>query len=346
MTDILFYIKIFRKIPFNKISGSEPEFKTEHIYPINYNPVDKKLFEHSKKYSTISDEIFVLKNASVTNSGIVTNGFKMFIPALPHPIFRISFGFRYILKQKIFYSSRRLDDKKKYVLIFDLWSKNNYYHWVIDSLSRLYNIKKKMTDFIVLLPEKSPGFINETLALFDIKNIEYIGEKEFIKVPDLYIQNYTAGSGRQNPLAVNRVREFVLNRVNTGIGKKFIYVSRANQKTRRVNNENEIIAIVKEYGFEIVFFENINFEDQVSLMRNVKCLITSHGANLTNILFMPKGAKVFELIRADKPNFCYWSLASSIGINYYYQLCSICNKDHLIVDTKQFIDNINSLLKG
>ena len=53
-----------------------------------------------------------------------------------------------------------------------------------------------------------------------------------------------------------------------------------------------------------------------------KYLISNHGAGLTNMLFMKAGGNVLELRhRGDKHNNCYFSLASTLRLNYYYQLC-------------------------
>jgi hypothetical protein len=59
-----------------------------------------------------------------------------------------------------------------------------------------------------------------------------------------------------------------------------------------------------------------------------------------------EAAKIFELIRKDKPNFCYWSTLTSLKMKYYYQLCDVTGGDHLIVDIERFKKNMNLFLSN
>ncbi len=63
---------------------------------------------------------------------------------------------------------------------------------------------------------------------------------------------------------------------------------------------------------------------------------------MTNLIFLPAHAKVLELINARKPDFCFWSLASYLDLNYNYQFCKIAKSDHIIVDIKELEKNIIS----
>jgi len=48
-------------------------------------------------------------------------------------------------------------------------------------------------------------------------------------------------------------------------------------------------------------------------------LVGSHGAGLTNMMFMPSQSKVLEIRNhGDSHNNCYFSLASEFGHRYFY----------------------------
>jgi hypothetical protein len=57
-----------------------------------------------------------------------------------------------------------------------------------------------------------------------------------------------------------------------------------------------------------------------------------------------KNSVVLELIRNDKPNFCYWSTLTGIGLNYNYQLCEVVTHDDLLVDINELEKNITNIL--
>lgn len=75
---------------------------------------------------------------------------------------------------------------------------------------------------------------------------------------------------------------------------KNIYISRR-KSSRPLENENEVEATLANHGFEIIFAENLTFNEQVELFTSTKLLISSHGAGMSNIAFMDKGTTVIEI---------------------------------------------------
>jgi capsular polysaccharide biosynthesis protein len=116
-------------------------------------------------------------------------------------------------------------------------------------------------------------------------------------------------------------------------------------------NEQEIKQIVKKLGFEIHYFEDYSFEEQLKLITECRYLVSIHGAGLTNILFMKNGTNVMEFkMKEDYINGCYYSLANSLNINYYYLLCEgnnpIAQDADFIIDIEKFTIAIEQMLKG
>ena len=67
---------------------------------------------------------------------------------------------------------------------------------------------------------------------------------------------------------------------------------------------------------------DLSFKEQVSIVFHAKCLISNHGAGLTNMLFMEADTAVLEFRHyEDTHNNCYFSLASALNIKYFYQTC-------------------------
>lgn len=204
----------------------------------------------------------------------------------------------------------------------------------------------KRDDFSLLLPTNIPKYIQQSLSYFEIKHITKIKPDEFLHIEKLLLPYYLAGSGHIHPLRVAETKSYLISKIGPQVGTGRVYVSRSRQRTRRIINERGVMEVVKHHGFTIVHFEDLNFEEQVKLAQSSSIMISSHGANLTNLMFMPQNAFVLEFIRKEKPNFCYWALANVTGVNYYYQLCSIGNEDHLIVDIEVFKTNLNKILNS
>ena len=76
---------------------------------------------------------------------------------------------------------------------------------------------------------------------------------------------------------------------------------------RLVRSLNRTVSVVK--------FEGKSFGEQVGIMRNTHVLITVHGAALTNIVFMPPGGTVIEMIHPDlhAPFYKYMAYFASLN---------------------------------
>ena len=73
-------------------------------------------------------------------------------------------------------------------------------------------------------------------------------------------------------------------------------------------------------------------------MRETVVLLGVHGAGMTNMLFLPDGAPVIELLNDEHGDPCYFLLASCLGLPYFYAPAKgtnpeIGNQSDLAVDT-------------
>ena len=85
------------------------------------------------------------------------------------------------------------------------------------------------------------------------------------------------------------------------------------------------------------------FWDQINISNKAKVLISQHGASLTNMLFMSPNSTVLELKASnDRTNHCYFSLASALGLNYFYQFNNVDNYKTTVQDSNITVD-INEL---
>ena len=346
--DFLTKIGLYGRVPYSVIGRYGPVIEVSHPYPQNYNPDDQPKFDEWKQYKTFPHDLFLVKNVTLTSDGITLQKHRTFIPALPHPVFRNQYGVLYNLWIRLFYKKQRFPADKNYLLVFDNWSWNNYFHWVIDAMCRLQLLHDHVNgQFTVVLPEASPAYLTETLKLYGYNDILYLPKNSKVRLPDLHVMNYAAWSGQQHPVILNNMVNFVKAKFPvTEKSNRRVYVSRSKARSRKVENEPEVIALLKAYDFEILHFEGMSFKDQVTLMSEVKYFVTSHGANMTNVIWMNKDAQILELLRMEgRPNFCYWSVASCMQLSYTYQLCPIVNKDNVRVDIPLLKRNLEFMLR-
>lgn len=337
---------LLKKVEYQIYKEIPEKTKVNVPYPVNYDSKHSNLFDHNTGFETNDLVVYKLSNINVSLDGIVFKGMNNCWLSFPHTGFRPQYGWLYFLKQYWLTKRQLGDSSKTYVVLFDFWSSNNYYHWLVDALPRLLMVKEelKKKNYSLLLPETCSKFVLTTLTYFEINDITFIKKDSYFKAPNVLLPYYTVGSGWIHPDYVLKIRNHLLNKINSSSRSERIYVSRAKQKPRRIRNEQEVINVLLPLGFEVVFWEDLSFEEQVQKAKNAQLLVTSHGANVTNCMFMPDNSKVLEIIRNDKPNFCYWALASVTNKKYFYHFCKVVDHDHLLVNIEQFKIHLHKVL--
>jgi capsular polysaccharide biosynthesis protein len=258
---------------------------------------------------------------------------------------------RFFINGLLYKHHNRIDYEVFWVT--DIWSRT-YFHWITDTLPRIFVIQDHLCDATLLLPcdYQKEEYIRSSLMPFGIREVMFICKPTRCK--SVFIPSHTALSGNFNEDIIRGLRTFYTDYYNKAhnntLGNK-IYISRSKAQTRKIKNEEEVISVLSSYGFITVFFEDISFDQQVRIAINTKYLISNHGAGLTNILFMKAGSSVFELRRSgDILNNCYFALASALDIRYFYQICDSEKFDedastaNLVVDCDILKKNLELML--
>ncbi len=177
---------------------------------------------------------------------------------------------------------------------FVLGSTGNYYHDLIDCYSRIFSFKKnllfhKNIDKIIIGDEKTKNILNEILKILDI-NIPVIS----LKKEKIYqFKNSTITANKRFDRTINFYRQFF--NYKKSVPTEFLFISRKDTKTRQIENELELIHLLKKYNFKIETLDGKTFEEQRNLFNKSKVIITMHGAGLTNLLFSAKNSLVIEI---------------------------------------------------
>ena len=282
--------------------------------PININQTDRGLFEHELQKTIPATKLLHLKNATVNPDGVVFHKYNILPESFPSPnILYSRIGFRTWLKLLVrnFFVYRSHEKIERDVFwISDIWSQG-YYHWMLDTLPRLFTIKDKLSNATLLLPGeyKKSGYIVSSLKPFSIQDMKFIQTKYRCK--NLFMPTHTAPTGNFNVKIIEGLRSLFTEYFqysNNDQPNDKVYISRGKAERRKIVNENEIIEVLEEYGFRIVYFEDHSFEEQVKIAFGARYLISNHGAGLSNMLFMGSGSSVLELRKmADKTRNCFFS---------------------------------------
>jgi capsular polysaccharide biosynthesis protein len=117
------------------------------------------------------------------------------------------------------------------------------------------------------------------------------------------------------------VRDFLYSPISTKYSaekskKRRLFVSRSGT-VRNLKNEHALFLIAERMGFEYYLPEKSS--DPIADFHHAEAVIGSHGAGLTDIIFMKEGSIVIELLPTDH-KFCYFASLGKISNHIYYSV--------------------------
>jgi capsular polysaccharide biosynthesis protein len=314
----------------------EDQLKFKCNLPLNFHDDDLKFFESFLEYNYSAPKIDYIKNIKISNNLIAYHNSGIIAKTAIRPESFLSknnfykFYLKYIFPQINF-------KNYKFILIANEYY-SNYFHWH-ESLIKLFYLKQKnlLQDYKILLPKKAKKikFIVESLKALSIddQQIFYINKKSHVNTKELLILdcNY-------HPQLLKDFNNFMNDNFKNStseFGDK-IYISRAKQKIRKVENEDQVMELLSRYGFKKVFMEELSYHQQVQIFCHTKYLITPHGAGITNSLFMKPNSYVLELSAKKDQDFFknFFIINSLLNHQYLYLKCKV-GKNSLVFDSHQ-----------
>jgi hypothetical protein len=311
-----------------------PASTSSRKLPVNINQDELGLFSHELERVIPQTRLLELHNVNVSAEGILFQKGKTLAESFAFPANRDAWKRRSVLKFILnnYLIRRRRRFEKDSAWVIDDWSAG-YFHWLADVLPRLFTIRERLKGLVLLLPHKYKEleFVQASLKPFNIGSVEYIQPRESLSVRKLIVPGQTAPSGHYNEELILEVRkllvEFYAKDTRTTPADR-IYISRSLAPKRKIFNEEEVIEVLRQFNFRMILPENHSFAEQVRIASQARYLVSNHGAGLTNMLFMSPGTNVIELRHAgDRINNCYFTLASALNINYFYQSCEPANRE-------------------
>ncbi len=309
--------------------------------PINFSERDRNIFYFLNETEEVKNptvNIFKHSLYQVGKNSILKNGITKYLKILMSYL-SIRYRFKY--------------ENSPCVLITDRYS-SNYFHWISEALPKLTLLREKGFFGMVVLPVqyKDIPYVISSLEMLGWEN-RFYSNNVILSSPCFYIPDDTAQSGSQHPVYFIQARDLLLNSCHTKdsrLHSKIVFINRQESATRRIQNWDEIKIVLENFGIAIINLEENTLQEQIQLMQTAEILIGVHGAGLTNMCFMRPGSKVVEIRRDDdKLNYCYFKLANTCKVNYYYLLAKSTGKsdniqqDDLYLPKTKLIELLNSL---
>jgi hypothetical protein len=201
-----------------------------------------------------------------------------------------------------------------------------YYHWVIDSLPKLFLLKQSglydQVDYF-LVPNYAHKFQIEYLKFFGITEDKIINAEvdRHIQAESLLVASYVRIMAHL-PMWVS---DFLHQSFSASYGKpknKLIYIARGDAAlNRKVLNESELVEMLKQMDFEIHFLSKLTVQEQAQLFNSARLIVASHGGGLTNLVFCDRGTKVLEFFPDNYVNHLFYDICNKRKLEYDYVVC-------------------------
>lgn len=114
--------------------------------------------------------------------------------------------------------------------------------------------------------------------------------------------------------------------------RNFYITRKGNQNGRRIQNENELIALLDRFDFEVVDPGTLSFKEQLSLFSQARVVIAPHGAALAHILNFPLAARVLELNGDSDIRWHIRKMARDLGIDHQLLLGKSCGDGNISIN--------------
>ena len=210
---------------------------------------------------------------------------------------------------------------------------NGFFHWLYEDLPNFLRILDLYPRSQYVMVSKSAKKYVRDFAF--MKDFTLVESNRYIRFDELHFMTYGQSSGWPDP------RDVLLLRENIGITKpprphKKIYVSRKNS-SRSPSFELKLETALHEEGWEILYAEKLNFEEQIEIFSQARVICGVGGANLANVIWADPKAILIELSDSwFSP--CFSRMSSYL--EYQYHLVEF--RDGINFDTNSLLRQIVS----
>lgn len=221
------------------------------------------------------------------------------------------------------------------------WHENNW-HWIADCLPQVHSLALHMEGRpLTLLMSRELGCVQrDSLEAILPENftLEYVHPDRWFELETFVLPSHV--SSRANAFFPPDYYEFIRSRTFSKLGFSTprrptgrYYISRGRAHHRRVMNESELLALIKHFGFSMIYMEDYTFAQQVELFRCAEAIISPHGAALGGMIYGDH-LKVCVLYPEARPAGYFYTLARGLGHQHFCVNADVEEDDDFEVDLR------------
>ncbi|MDZ4316520.1 MAG: glycosyltransferase family 61 protein [Azonexus sp.] len=202
---------------------------------------------------------------------------------------------------------------------------SNYGHWLIELCTRIQYFKtlfpNDQWDVIVSYnPAELKQIRIDSLAWLGIdeNRIKWADYRPRVFQELYFITSNSIHSHTHDAAALLNLRDCALQRSREISKGPRLFVARRSSLRRRILNEESVLDLCKKFGLNVIFPEEFNLDEQVSIFSHAEIIVGISGAALTNILFAPKNCNILALTPNQGFELFFWDIANIVGQKFSF----------------------------
>ena len=182
--------------------------------PVNFQMKDLVLFEGELARVIPSTQVLRFEDVLASPEGLLFKGTRILPESFAFPYHLDEWRYSSVLKLLAtnYALRRRRKIEREALWITDYWS-TGYFHWLTDVLTRLFVMRDRLRDLLLVLPGKyeQRDVVKSTLKAFGVSEVDFVGPHEVVEFRSLVMPSHSAPSGHFNDEAIRGVRAVLLS---------------------------------------------------------------------------------------------------------------------------------------
>ena len=218
--------------------------------------------------------------------------------------------------------------------IVSRWGREGYWHWLMDSVSRLAFLDEFPQDTKIIVRPLT-AWRKWFIIRLGIESRCIETESKDIAVENYYFSSPTSMTGCYNPHAVHFLRSRFLKYSSnrTDLPKRF-YIIREGF-TRGIQNEQEVREFFTRKGWALIAPEKLAIEDQIALFSGAEAIAGIHGSAFTNLIWCQPGCNILELNAENFLLGAFEVVAKTLDLHHSFLICPADSHSHAFVNVSK-----------
>jgi hypothetical protein len=186
-----------------------------------------------------------------------------------------------------------------------------YYHFLLEDLPAVLLAVGLDRETTILTPPNQPKYVEEALERMQVPVI--LCDSAVALVDELRIPNRVKGLEFKDFQPVSNL--FLGEKLVQPPRQKLLLI-RGNRPRGNSRLERDLGERLQAEGYEALDPEKFTVSDQADYFANASHIVSLHGGALTNLIFAPRGTKVFEVHSHSWRNYAFATLAGICDQQY------------------------------